>query len=428
MAGVIQLETRGSQDVHLTDNPEYTYFATLFKRHTNFSMFETELELKGEKDFDRLLTCHVHGDVGDLLKNIKIRISLNEINQYNSGYAESIGHVLLEYVNMYIGDQLIQHIPSDYMQIYSENFYTQTKQNILSKTIGKANYELSGTPVSHGPFLKFLSNSALELIVDIPFYFHNNPELYFPICALRFQELRFEVKIRNKNKCTWFHNFFTGIFSMGGVQQDDLIKDIKMIGEFICLDKPELEHFKTSELTYLINYVQTNIFKVPSTNDTFTAKLDFMNMIKELFIIIQGNSTNYSVFDYDNSNQFYQGYINYEHLKYLTLELDGETILDELTGDVINLRAIQSDIHHTRTQLFRRYYIYSFALRPESWKPTGHRNFSPIKEQIMKLYLNPETADRLLKIYALTTNILNINKGETRLLYNYGRTDSVKLN
>jgi hypothetical protein len=59
-------------------------------------------------------------------------------------------------------------------------------------------------------------------------------------------------------------------------------------------------------------------------------------------------------------------------------------ILDKVTGNAINLRAIQSGIHHSRTQLFRRYYSYSFALEPERWYPTGQRNFSLIKEQYCK--------------------------------------------
>ena len=84
--------------------------------------------------------------------------------------------------------------------------------------------------------------------------------------------------------------------------------------------------------------------------------------------------------------QLYNGeYVNYEHLQNLEIQLDDSVILDKVTGNVINLRAIQSGIHHSRTQLFRRYYSYSFALEPERWYPTGQRNFSLIKEQYVKL-------------------------------------------
>ena len=94
-------------------------------------------------------------------------------------------------------------------------------------------------------------------------------------------------------------------------------------------------------------------------------------------------------------------------------------ILDKVTGNVINLRAIQSGIHHSRTQLFRRYYSYSFALEPERWYPTGQRNFSLIKDQYLKLNLNPyNDGKRELRVLGLSYNILRVENGIAKTLFN----------
>ena len=112
-------------------------------------------------------------------------------------------------------------------------------------------------------------------------------------------------------------------------------------------------------------------------------------------------------------------YVNYEHLQNLEIQLDDSVILDRVTGNVINLRAVQSGIHHSRTQLFRRYYSYSFALEPERWYPTGQINFSLIKEQHLKLKILPDDlAKRELRVLGLSYNILRVENGIAKTLFN----------
>jgi hypothetical protein len=156
-------------------------------------------------------------------------------------------------------------------------------------------------------------------------------------------------------------------------------------------------------------------------------RLNFSNPVKELYFVISRVSKEdsiYSYFDYDHPAQIYPingRYINYENLVSLEMILDKEVILDNVTGNLINLRAVQSGIHHSRTQLFRRFYSYSFALEPEKWYPTGHINFSSIKDQIITLKLNNNTSDvRELRVYALSNNIFRIKDGSGQLIFPNG--------
>jgi hypothetical protein len=190
----------------------------------------------------------------------------------------------------------------------------------------------------------------------------------------------------------------------------------------------------SKKIDYIITQVQESKSIIPQDSSASSIvdvkhKLKFKNPVKELFFIIQtlrkelpSSATPYFVtnFDYDSKYQLYNGeYVNYEHLQNLEIQLDDSVILDKVTGNVINLRAIQSGIHHSRTQLFRRYYSYSFALEPERWYPTGQRNFSLIKEQDVKLRILPDhEAKRELRVLGLSYNILRVENGIAKTLFN----------
>ena len=434
MAGRVQLETSGPQDAFFTDDPEYTYFIKNFQKHTNFAPFFVDLDVEGEVEFGNTIRCTIPQNQGDLLKTISMKVELSAIDQsltsgYDGfGYVESIGHAMIEYVEILIGGQVIQRIPSDFLAIYSDNYVTQTKQHNLAKLIGKPPLEFSGTPVSNNNILGYLgfATSSRKYFVDIPFYFYNNLELAVPLCAITGQEIEIIIKLRDVKDCIYGkhtsdqESYYTGLSPTG------LIKSLKLTTEMISLDEEEKQMLLSKKIDYIITQIQESKKIIPAnTTSMFKHKLKFKNPIKELFFVIQRirkvvNGFFISSFNYDSPNQVINNlYTNYENLNNLELTLDDSTILDKVTGNAINLRAIQSGIHHSRTQLFRRYYSYSFALEPERWYPTGQRNFSLIKEQDVKLNLHPDNvADRELRVLGLSYNILRVENGIAKTLFN----------
>ena len=552
MAGRVQLATTGTQDVFFTENPEYTHFIKQFRKHTNFAVYDVKHDVSGEIAYGSTVKCTIPAGSGDLLKGVRVHIDLPALNAYQ-GYNESIGHAIIEYVNLSIGGQLVQRIPRDWLQIYSEHYITQTKQTALSKLIGKYPGDESGFAVTQGPsWLPYPINGHLgkattstKYIVDIPFYFHNNPELALPICALTQQECEIEIKLSEGIDCIYgghtafsdesdptgtnytvtvaqnaygvdkYHingvdrpvlklnrggtytftidsgtntnhpfkfsttsngthgggvayptqlsgssspysftvpmdapsvlYYYCGTHTlMGGVigiyspldKSSLKINDISVHTELVQLDEPERVKLQTRKNEYIISQLQRNVFQIPVSaahgRDETKCRLNFTNPVKELyFVIARKNSTVRSVhpFDYDHTNQLYPPvlgygdirYTNYEHLVSLEMTLDNEVVLDKITGNVVNMRAVQSGIHHSRTQLFRRFYSYSFALEPERWYPTGQKNFSMIKDQNISLILNNEvTYKRELRVYALSNNILRIQNGAGRLIFPNG--------
>ena len=550
MAGRVQLATTGTQDAYFTENPEYTHFIKQFKRHTNFSTYDLTHDLHGRLEYGGIVKCTIPANSGDLIKAIRVHFTLPplENNGVNFRYVESIGHAIFQHVDLTIGGQLIQRIPRDWLQIYSEHYITQTKQNNLAKLIGKCPDESSGIPVRHASIDEYLplATTSTSYVVDIPFYFHNNPELAIPLCALTKQECEIEIQLSDIGKC--IHNLpnlvtqsspdntnfvvtvQNGKYFIDGEQQPTLelqygntytfefvsmeyyshpfrfsqgadgvhaspvpytqytanqtssdilntytitftvnsdtpstlyyycnshpgmggrvnintvgIGDTSRLGiesmtlhtEMVQLNQPERQAIKKSNRDYIITQIQQDTFEIPLSSsqgtDDYRFKMSFMNPVKELYFVIQNvplpTNSFYSPFDYDFTYEIYPlgsngKYINFEHLVSLEMILDNETVLDEVTGNVVHLRAVQSGIHHSRTQLFRRFYSYSFALEPEKWYPTGQRNFSAIKEQVIQLKLNSESSlKRELRVYALANNILRINGGSGKVIFPNG--------
>src|SRR5210317_37260 len=428
MAGVVQLLASGAQDRFFTIDPDYTYFLQSFKKHSNFAREYVDIDSETVPDFGGKARFKVAQNIGDLLMTLSVKMTLPTISTVlytDPRFIESIGHALIEYVDLIVGGKIIQRLPSDYLQIYSEHFVTQTKQRALKQLIGKYPERTIDTRVSDYEILASIGSADEEdvFFVDIPFYFYNNPELAIPICAIKKQEVEVEFKLRDHD-----HLIIKG--TTGELQPvtpgSIHIKDFTLCAEVIFLDPCERLKIENERRDYVITQVQQNIFNVDQGVTQGSFNLDFVNPVKELYFIIQrrgdvgtGEGQFITPFDYDNTLADTGGkYILYENLDYLTLDLDGQPIITEETGNVIFLKAVQAAIHHSKTQLIRRFYSYSFALEPEKWYPTGQVNFSIVKDQILNLSLTPCTDyARQIRVYAISYNTLRVSEGTARTLF-----------
>ena len=415
MAGRIQLATTGPQDQFFTWNPEYTHFKENFRKHKNFSTEFVHIEPDQVVDFGKIIRYSVNNDAGDLLRTVSFRFTLPALNQVNVGYIESVGHALIERVDFIVDGQIVQRVTSDWLQIYSEHYFTQSKQNALYHLVGKYPEQVASLPAAHKDVLGYLgvSTTDVDFYVDIPFYFYREPELAVPLCAMH--DVQIEVKLRDIKDLVV--DVTDG--SLPTLVSTYTIPEYTMECEMVFLDEDEKIYIKKSPKEYLITQNQENIFVVPKGVHTAKFKLDFTNLVKELYFVIQSKGAR--VFDFDNYRQTTDEgqLVLYEHLRHLKLTLDGAEVLDETTGSVTFLKAVQAAIHHTKTQLIRRFYSYSFALEPEKHHPTGQVNFSVIKDQILEVNLNKNTLqDRQVRVYARAYNILRITEGKSTVIFN----------
>lgn len=434
MAGKVQLLTSGPQDAFFTTDPDYTHFLEKFRKHSNFSNQYVDIKPDTEVEFGNTVRFKIPQNQGDLLKTLSVKMTLPEIATSATIYIESVAHALIERVDLLIGGKLIQSLTSDYLQIYTEHNITQTKQAALEQLIGKYPLRTSDRKVSEvieggSGNAGIIINGSLgadtdeKFIVDLPFYFHGHPELAIPLCAIKHQEVEVEFKLRSAQDLVIgtdgrYKNF----------QEDLKIKEFILCTDVVFLDVCERFEIANTPRDYLITQLQQNSFDFAAGVNEGKCRLEFINPVKELYFVIQRRGTTgngidrdnfVTPFDYDNIYELQDNkLILYENLNYLELTLDGEDVIKREFGSVVFLKAVQAAIHHSKTQLIRRFYSYSFALQPEEWYPTGQVNFSMIKEQILNLSMTPcpEFA-RQIRVYATSYNTLRISQGTAQTLF-----------
>ena len=426
MAGELQLMSSGPQEKFFTLDPDYSHFLESFKKHTNFSNEYVDLDPENEADFGSTVKFKIPQNQGDLLKTLSLKVTLPLIPLGQSTcYIESAGHALIEHVDLIIGGKVIQRLTSDWLQIYSEHFVTQTKQIALEELIGKFPERTAHRRVSNRLIVarNALGNAEdISFFVDLPFYFYNHPELAIPLCAINRQEVEVEFKLRTAQEIVIQTNGNKADIS----QETPKIKDFQLCAEVVHVDCEERIKMQKSRRDYLITQIQQNVFDVGLGLNTGQFKLDFVNPVKELYFVIQRQGSVgtdefefVTPFDYDGIlEETGNKYILWENLDHLTLTLDGQEIITKDTGTMTFLKAVQAAIHHSKTQLIRRFYSYSFALQPEEWYPTGQVNFSLVKEQILNLSLNPCTGySRQVRVYAVNYNILRVGEGTAKTIF-----------
>ena len=425
MAGELQLMSSGPQEKFFTLDPDYSHFLESFKKHTNFSNEYVDLDPENEADFGSTVKFKIPQNQGDLLKTLSLKVTLPRTTLVGSCYIESAGHALLEHVDLIIGGKVIQRLTSDWLQIYSEHFVTQTKQIALEELIGKFPERTAHRRVSNRLIVarNALGNTRdISFFADLPFYFYNHPELAIPLCAINRQEVEVEFKLRTAQEIVIQTNGNKADIS----QETPKIKDFQLCAEVVHVDCEERIKMQKSRRDYLITQIQQNVFDIASGVNTGQFKLDFVNPVKELYFVIQRQGSVgtdefefVTPFDYDGIlEETGNKYILWENLDHLTLTLDGQEIITKDTGTMTFLKAVQAAIHHSKTQLIRRFYSYSFALQPEEWYPTGQVNFSLVKEQILNLSLNPCTGySRQVRVYAVNYNILRVGEGTAKTIF-----------
>ena len=128
----------------------------------------------------------------------------------------------------------------------------------------------------------------------------------------------------------------------------------------------------------------------------------------------------------------------YSKQKTTTLDCDGTQILDKTTGSNMFLSASLPNLYHKRSPNFRNINMYSFALYPDKLRPSGHLNFSTIKDARVTMELEydgkhgtfdfddnyievfgvePIYFPKQVIIIAKSYNMMIIRNGEARIIY-----------
>ena len=94
-------------------------FLMNFRRHTKFSINYIESQFDGDATFGKTVTCRVPNDRGDLIKNLTLKVTLDDPSTVHEWCPSILSH-LVESAELLIGGQSIQKITGEYIYIHQQ--------------------------------------------------------------------------------------------------------------------------------------------------------------------------------------------------------------------------------------------------------------------------------------------------------------------
>jgi len=404
---VLQLAAYGTQDLYLTGNPQVTHFKAVIRRHTNFAMETVENYFDGKTAPGQRLQCKLQR-VGDLVHQIYLRLdlpqlqSLQGVDNIYTSWVNAIGYVIIDYIEVQIGERIIDKQYGQWMNIWSELITPALKRDALNTMVGRHDFY---TPTTQ--------NGPLKLYVPLQFWFCNNIGSSLPLVALQYQDVRINMKLKPFD-LLWTSN---DPENAKEILPDNISFDqISLLVDYIFLDEDERRYFAQNKHFYLIEQLQLSFQSIDVTRGENIIELPFNHPVKELIWVIQGNNVKekHQWINYSGDVISLLGDEPKPPIKNAILRFEGLERFE--LRDEEYFRVVLPWKYHTSVP--RSYiYTYSFATEPEKLQPTGTANFSRIDRVTLHLQTREELEQSDVYVYAINYNIFRIISGISGILF-----------
>jgi hypothetical protein len=419
--GFLQLTTYQIDGGDFTNyKPEITFFKSVFKRYTNFSIENIAVEFNNysEPDWEKPMEYISRLDnIGHVLNNMYLTVSIPQFQQDTSldlKWINNLGLHIIESVQFSIGGEIIQEFSSDWINIYYKR-YLRYEQYLQQLSLINVN--------NNSPDRKNILNVATDLHIFLPFYFSKDYSLSLPFLNVEYQSIYVKIIIKPiKHWITLIETktespYFGKRISPYSKNYINIIKS-KSTGKFIfslnahCgfLETDEFNKLRNSTLNYLIDQ-NTEIIQNGVVDKKISITINQRLPIKELWILpsrddIPSRNTygqyshleNFEELDADLLKplsfltsaytptsflrQYWLFYTGNEQLHTHNIIEDVSLILDEQyrfkTLESPYLALIQPFIHKYHFNTLDYIYNYSFALDPLQYQPSGFLNMDRI--------------------------------------------------
>ena len=406
--GRMQLAAVGAQDLYLTGNPQITFFKSVYRRHTNFAIDTQEIQFNTNPTKEANAVMAKISENGHLVSRVWLEAELSQsstdsVYEYIN-WTNNTGAAWIEECYVKIGPHEIDRHTSTWLDVYNELTDHDNSEHFgLNKHVAKNTY------------LKSNSNTLPKLALNVPlqFWFNRNPGLALPICALKFSEVSLHFKFRALNTLINRSNSATS----PPITLNHPV--VHLYADYVHLDSEELLRFTNKPHEYLIETLQT----IPDKTYENTVRIDFSHPVKEIIWIINNtkrtNATDVrdkTITDIDatknvaikntKDGNFQDGQQKNDYFNYLpgastassipnSIHLLGQYGGSNVTEwfDTVEIKLngsrrspLRNPYYYRHVQPFqakhkvpsKHIYLYSFALNPEDYSPSGTCNFTHV--------------------------------------------------
>ena len=173
-SGIIQLLASGAEDKILTSKPEMNHFKKVYMKHSSFSIFNYEIPVTSQCDFDGLVQLEIPKN-GDLLRGLQLKIELPQINiSYNNSSNVEITRIKNQYSYKSINQSIYNY------NLYNLNTFKDIVEYQLNYTNIPTNFQLFqyDSVLNQESYKVVIPKIDLNQFVEnskSPYYFEINP-------------------------------------------------------------------------------------------------------------------------------------------------------------------------------------------------------------------------------------------------------------
>tara|TARA_B110000977_G_scaffold57376_1_gene77887 strand:- start:139 stop:1269 length:1131 start_codon:yes stop_codon:yes gene_type:complete len=370
---LIQLVSKGVQDVYLTSDEGHSFFRMKFTRHTNFS--QAPKFIKTISSVDTSITIPV---LGDVINGIWFEATSRTANIASNLFYNST-------IDLFIGGQKVDSQHYDY--------YSDIWTNYMADTFNKSQELNNKTSTSNRAF------------VPLHFFFCDH-KAFLPLIALQSHQVEIRINFDEANIAT--------------IQEED--KQAKVYGNYIYLDSEERESLTKRSIDFIITQTQKIENELTTVVDNTQGGgynvidiSSFNHPVKSLFWGFGASSDDFA------NDRF--TFLNAD------IQINGTPLLENMTPLYFHTvqnyykstYGISEYVPETEVLLYTRYFAYHFCMNASEYNPSGSCNFSRLDNA--KLVLrgvekgNLRPGNQPISVYAVNYNVLRIKDGLAGILF-----------
>lgn len=398
MSGAISsIRIKGIQDDHLTNVPQLNFIKNSYMQYNKTSTEKIKIQFSGPVDFSKKVSCIIPNKA-DYLNKIYLCVSLPALQKTSGTYASwtnSIGHAIIDYIDLEIGNRFIDRQLGLFMEIWEELTGKDKNENIL---IGKT---------SNTETLKLYAESPSFYITPFRFWFCDFLEHSFPLYALLYHNIKISIKFKDFSSCINYD---------GTTPPTDVsFNDAYLLCDYIYVQRKPVKIEKLNLLITQTQVKENSGEEVNYSSGVFKAVLPFNHPVKELlWVFIEKESLdNNDAFNFSkrNINPFLP---TQPLMKEAVLLIESKEYFKQLDEKIY--RTVNSSKYHTNTT-DRFIYTFPFCEYPENHQPSGSLNFSCIDTFTLQGTMNPGITENFIYVFSINYNWLVIENGLSVLKY-----------
>jgi len=467
VGGLTQLVCKGQIDSYINVNPDISFYKFAYKKHTNFAFESIRLEFETSPFLDKINTiykCKINR-YADLLSNLYFIYKLPAIyssDKYRFRWVKNIGTLLIKRAYISIGATIIDNLTGEYLLINNElSLDKKDNYNNLTGNL-KSLYDPS-LPV---PIIKINNNrftdisypvgnkntgvpsiNEREIIIPLSFNFTKHPSLSLLLLKLQANEIYVNIEFEDIENLYQVYIDEIDLYVSPRFYNDLYPNDLIDIWTFITTNR--INAYIEANYVFLDNDERALMMINPITSilieQVFISNFYSVKAGNELSTTIELNGAN------NHNKEIIWTLKRDDYRKFNSLTNYTNNYLEDssrpiMTSAIINFNKInrieQKDAnffnliqpyqHHSSVPK-QGVYLYSFALQPEKWIPTGSYNGSCINTSLI-VYVNDVNNDDInakmrkmgrdnysynyeLRYYIKSFNILEYNSGVIGIKY-----------